>query len=135
MRYTSGLGSKTVVNSFTSTLPPARIQAVNVGVDVAGCSVWVAVGAGVALMGLLVVMGIRPSESWLVVVTIIVELASGVVNLGEVTWVDVPPEGGNTTIPQACNSPSNTQAIVQHLRTDAVYHKNLRGIGRLNPCE
>src|SRR4030066_253160 len=47
MRYTSGLGRRMVVNSYTSTFPPARMQAVRVGVEVdieivgVGVRVWV----------------------------------------------------------------------------------------------
>ena len=51
MRYTMGLGRRMVVNSDTSTLPPACMHAVRVGVrgmDVGVCGM---VGVGVGVLG------------------------------------------------------------------------------------
>jgi hypothetical protein len=111
-----------VVTSDTSTLPPAFIHAVRVGVPVIRLGVGRLVGRIVGVIGLVDVI-------W------VVSLSDGTVN----SWFDMEVEGivgcGIGTGLQAVKKIKTMHAITRLLNTLAVYHKNHPGCLILSPCE
>ena len=106
-----------VVNSYTSTLPPACIQGISVGVDNEGIGVGGTVGVGVDGRGL----GVDSSK--LVDVTRSVSPNDGVGGSSVAMVVGVELNWGKATDPQAGNRAKTMQATTRLLHTFAVYHK------------
>lgn len=117
------------MNSYTSTLLPARMQAVRVGVGVNGMGGFVFVGIGVVMVVLSVdVIWIGPeivavssfrgaSDDWIAV------------DVG-VTWIE-----SRGTRPQACKRIIMIHIKINPLRTLAVYHNQPLGCSKLSLTE
>jgi hypothetical protein len=117
MRYTNGSGSNTVVISYTSTLPPARMHAARVDVGVVAVGMLVVVGVDVVGSGVYVgrnmTVGIIGSAS----------LTMGAGGSWITMLVCVSPGGGKGTFPQACTNDNTIKRTTSLLHTLAVYHK------------